>query len=157
MDHAPFGFTFARVFLALFGLAVLPGVEPGTFEPGTQRSAFLSYRTVLSAPASGEPPFTLWRHFVELSHEGLAEQVGVEPTHGFRRLSVFKTAPLGHLGTVPCCRAWPGRLRHNTPRLWRGTCYRSSVPAFADRLANGGAYRIRTGDTCLRPKEVPLG
>lgn len=54
-------------------------------------------------PASGEPPFTGWRHFVELSHEGLAEQVGVEPTRGSYRLSVFRTVPLGHLGTVPYC------------------------------------------------------
>ena len=41
---------------------------------------------------------------VELSHEGLAEQVGFEPTHGFCRLTVFETVPFNHLGTVPYTR-----------------------------------------------------
>ena len=35
--------------------------------------------------------------FVELSHEGLAEQVGFEPTHGLRRLTVFNTVPFNPL------------------------------------------------------------
>jgi hypothetical protein len=31
----------------------------------------------------------------------MAERVGVEPTHGLRRLTDFESAPLDHLGTFP--------------------------------------------------------
>lgn len=82
------------------------GIEPAypAWETGVLP---LNYTDVSPAPGEWGAAFHGLAAFVELSHEGLAEQVGFEPTHGFRRLSVFETAPFGHLGTVPYC---PRRL-----------------------------------------------
>lgn len=47
----------------------------------------------------------------------MAEQVRFELTHEVNRLSVFKTAPLNHLGTAP----------YNTPTRHRSGCLLDDV------------------------------
>jgi hypothetical protein len=37
----------------------------------------------------------------QTARKKMAERVGVEPTHGLRRLTDFESAPLDHLGTFP--------------------------------------------------------
>jgi hypothetical protein len=50
----------------------------------------------------------------------MAERVGVEPTHGLRRLTDFESAPLDHLGTFPNPNCGQKILYHTPLRVCNG-------------------------------------